>query len=160
MSNLSISIKDIQVPKYWSSDSGKIKVKVKAKNSDGETDVLGHSATVAIHLSTDEKVDSLSDYVVNTAFIPSLKKAQKLTLKFNQFVSDPKNPYDLAIAPGRYYVHATVAGGFKDLDFGTQTTYTSDDYKAVSAPDSDVMIDWIGTVLTSTQNSKIVMKKI
>ena len=61
MSNLSISIKDIQVPKYWSSDSGKIKVKVKAKNSDGETDVLGHSATVAIHLSTDEKVDSLSD---------------------------------------------------------------------------------------------------
>ena len=151
MSNLSISIKDIEVPKYWSSDSGKIKVKVEAKNSKGETDVLGHSATVAIHLSTDEKVDSLSDYVVNTAFIPSLKKKQKLTLKFNQFVSDPKKPYDLAVAPGRYYVHATVAGGFKDLDFGTQTTYTSDDYTAVSAPDSDVMIDWIGTVLTSTQ---------
>ena len=151
MANLGVSIKDVVVPQYWSSDSGEITLRVKAEDTDGMSDLVGHPATLAIHLSTDTKVDSLSDYVVETAFIPSLKKSQKLTLNFNQYVSDSDKPYDLAIAPGRYYVHATIAGGFKDLDFGTQTTFNAADYVAVSAPDSDVMIDWIATVLTSTQ---------
>ena len=151
MGSLDIAIESLSVPDYWSTDSGKIRVRLKAEDSKGLDDLVGSPGNITIHLSTDDQVDNLSEYAVATLFIPEIKSDETYDIEFKQFLSSPDTPYDLALAPGRYHVHATVAGGDAGFDLGTQSAYTAADYKAVSAPGSDVMVDWISTVLVSTQ---------
>ena len=151
MGYFKIQIEELSVPEYWSMGEGNLKVNLKARNSDGLDDLIGHPGNITIHLSTDTQIDNLSEFSVQTIFIPEIQENQTFDINFQQFVANPDTPYDLALAPGRYYVHASVAGGDGGFELGTQSAYTDATYAAVSAPGSDVMIDWISTVLVSTQ---------
>ena len=144
---LSVSLKSVSLPEYWTADSGRAKVNVKAKGSG----IVGYSGYVNLYLSTDGELDGRSDFLVSTDYVDSFKKSQSFDISFNQYVEDASDPRDLALAPGRYYLIATAVGGDAGYEAGTQNAYQGTVSKAVSAPNTDVLIDWVSTFLTSTQ---------
>lgn len=146
-SGLDVSLGSVSLPEYWTSQSGAASVKVKASGNK----VKGYSGYVNLYLSTDGQLDGRSDYPVATQYVDSFKKNQTFNIPFNQYVEDPADPRDLALAPGRYYLVATAVGGDAGFDQGTESAFQATDTKSVSAPNTDVLIDWVSTFITSTQ---------
>lgn len=146
-SGLEVSLGSVSLPEYWTSESGNAKVKVKASGNK----VKGYSGYVSLYLSTDGELDGRSDFSVATQYIDSFKKSQTFDIPFNQYVEDPADPRDLALAPGRYYLIAAAVGGDAGFDQGTESAFQASDTKDVSAPNTDVLIDWVSTFITSTQ---------
>ena len=137
----------VVLPEYWTADEGQASVKVRAKGDS----IVGASGYVNLYLSTDGILDGKSEFVVGTKYVDEFKRNETFNFDFDQYVSDPNDPRDLALAPGRYYLVAQAVGGDAGFDLGTQSAYTDSDVEAVSAPDTDVLIDWVSTFLTSTQ---------
>ena len=102
MGYFKIQIEEFSVPEYWSMGEGNLKVNLKARNSDGLDDLIGHPGNITIHLSTDTQIDNLSEFSVQTIFIPEIPENQTFDINLQQFVANPDTPYDLALAPGRY----------------------------------------------------------
>ncbi len=144
---LDINIDSYSLPDYWSAGSGQVTVTVDAKGDD----LIGKPGYVNLYLSTDGTLDGRSEFKVANKWISSFEDSETYTLDFIQYVEDGDNPRDIAITPGRYYLVASAVGGSDGFNLGTEMPFRATDSKAVSAPDTDVIIDWLSTFLTSTQ---------
>lgn len=145
---LSVDITGYSLPNYWTADSGKVSLNV---NASGDS-VVGKPGYINLYLSTDGTLDGRSEYLVSSQYIDSFDKSKSYDLDFNQYTTgDASDPRDLALAPGRYYLVAHAVGGNDGFVFGTEKTFASEDVLAVSAPNTDVLIDWISTYMTSSQ---------